>query len=71
MGNWDIGPFDNDGAADWCGNLHDAEPAERVGLIRQALREAAAETGFLDSREGERAIAAAAVISSQLPGGHR
>ncbi|MDI1462865.1 DUF4259 domain-containing protein [Catellatospora sp. KI3] len=69
MGTWDIGPFDNDCAADWCDGLEDADPAERVGLIRQALREAAEETGFLDSREGERAIAAAAVIRSQLPGG--
>ncbi|WP_018348771.1 DUF4259 domain-containing protein [Longispora albida] len=69
MGTWDIGPFDNDSAADWCGNLHDAGPAERAGLIRQALREAAEETGFLDSREGGRAIAAAAIIVSQLPGG--
>ncbi|GHJ47351.1 hypothetical protein Cs7R123_46930 [Catellatospora sp. TT07R-123] len=69
MGTWDIGPFDNDGAADWCGNLHDADPAERVGVIRQTLRQAAEENGFLDSREGERAVAAAAVIVSQLPGG--
>ncbi|MEU8006809.1 DUF4259 domain-containing protein [Catellatospora sp. NPDC049111] len=71
MGTWDIGPFDNDGAADWCGNLHDADPAERLGLIRQALRQAAEETGYLDSREGEQAIAAAAVIGSQLPGAVR
>ncbi len=69
MGTWDIGPYDNDSAADWCGSLHDAEPAERAGLLRQALREAAEETGFLDSREGSRAVAAAAVIVSQLPGG--
>jgi hypothetical protein len=69
MGTWDIGPFDNDSAADWCGNLHDAAPAERAGIIREALRHAAEETGFLDSREGERAIAAAAIIVSQLPGG--
>ncbi|HCT76669.1 MAG TPA: hypothetical protein DGG94_23340 [Micromonosporaceae bacterium] len=69
MGTWDDGPFDNDSAADWCGNLHDAGPAERTGLITKALREAAEETGFLDSREGERAIAAAAIIVSHLPGG--
>ncbi|WP_412537956.1 DUF4259 domain-containing protein [Longispora sp. K20-0274] len=69
MGTWDIGPFDNDSAADWCADLHDADPAERVGLIRLALSEAAAETDFLDSREGEHAIASAAIIVSQLPGG--
>lgn len=69
MGTWDIGPFDNDSAADWCGDLHDADPAERADRVRQALRDAAEETGFLDSREGSRAIAAAAIIVSQLPGG--
>ncbi|WP_327000529.1 DUF4259 domain-containing protein [Dactylosporangium sp. NBC_01737] len=37
--------------------------------IGQAPRDAAEETGFLDSREGGRASAAAAVIVSQLPGG--
>lgn len=69
MGTWDNGPFDNDSAADWCGKLHDCEPGGRVGLIRDALCQAAEETGFLDSREGEQAIAAAAVVVSQLPGG--
>ena len=69
MGTWDIGPFDNDSAADWCGDLHDADPADRAGRIRQALVDAAEETGFLDSREGGRAIAAAAILVSQLPGG--
>jgi hypothetical protein len=69
MGTWGIGPFDNDSAADWCGALHDADPADRIGRIREALREAAAETAFLDSREGERAIAAAAILVSQLPDG--
>jgi hypothetical protein len=69
MGTWGIGPFENDSAADWCGDLRDADPADRVGLLRQALHDAAGEAGFLDSREGSRAIAAASVIVSQLPGG--
>jgi len=29
MGTGDVGPFDNDNAADWCGDLHDAEPPHR------------------------------------------
>ncbi|GAA1601572.1 DUF4259 domain-containing protein [Catellatospora bangladeshensis] len=68
MGTWDTGPFDNDSAADWCGALDDAAPGERLAMIRQALTEAADTTGFLDDREGVRAIAAAAIVLSQRPG---
>ena len=32
MGTWDVGPFDNDTAADWCGDLHDAAPAPQPAL---------------------------------------
>lgn len=68
MGTWDTGPFDNDGAADWCGHLDDAAPTERLAMIRQALADAADTVGFLDDRQGVRAIAAAAIVLSQRPG---
>lgn len=38
MGTWDFGPFDNDSAADWCGDLDEAAPGDRVGMIRAALQ---------------------------------
>ncbi|MBL7259326.1 DUF4259 domain-containing protein [Paractinoplanes lichenicola] len=70
MGAWDVGPFDNDTAADWCGDLDEAAPEERPVLIREVLSRVA-EHGdeYLDSGEAEEAIAAAAVVASQLPGG--
>jgi hypothetical protein len=68
MGTWDTGPFDNDGAADWCGELDDAAPGERLGMIRQALAGAADTSGYLDDDGGVCAIAAAAVVLSQRPG---
>src|SRR5439155_7137373 len=70
MGTWDVGPFDNDTAADWCGDLHDAVPGERVELIRRVLT-AVSEHGddYLDSDIAVEAIAAAAVVASQLRGG--
>lgn len=68
MGTWDSGPFDNDSAADWCGALDDADPADRLGMIRQTLAAVADHTGYLDDRMGVRAVAAAAVIVSQRPG---
>jgi hypothetical protein len=72
MGTWDVGPFDNDAAADWCGDLHDAAPAQRTALVRGALT-TVLDNGddYLDSRLADEAIAAAAIVVSQLPGGAR
>lgn len=70
MGTWDIGPFDNDTAADWCGDLDDAAPEQRAALIRDALiRVAEHGDEYLDSSLAAEAIAAAAIVASQLPGG--
>jgi hypothetical protein len=72
MGAWDVGPFDNDTAADWCGDLNDAAPQERPDLIRRALTGACVpEDTYLDCDEAAEAVAAAAVVASQLPDGPR
>ena len=71
MGTWDVGPFDNDDAADWCGDLDEAPAEERPGMIRAALVAAADADadGYLDVGDAVWAIAAAAIVASQLPGG--
>jgi len=69
MGTWGEGPFDNDTAADWCGELDDADPAARGELIRTALTAVASTQGYLDCSGVEAAIAAAAIVASRLPGG--
>ncbi|WP_346535489.1 DUF4259 domain-containing protein [Micromonospora sp. DPT] len=69
MGTWDSGPFDNDTAADWCGDLDDADIAKRPGLVREALSRAAGEDGYLDADIACEAIAAAAMVAAQQPGG--
>ncbi len=69
MGAWDSGPFDNDTALDWCGDLGDADPARRPGLIRDALATAADTAGYLDMDEACEALAAAAIVASVLPNG--
>ena len=68
MGTWDVGPFDNDAAADWCGDLADATPADRPGRIRDALTAATGDE-YLDQDVAAAAIAAAAIVAAQLPGG--
>jgi hypothetical protein len=37
MGTWDVGPFDNDTAADFGGDLDEAALEEREALISGAL----------------------------------
>ena len=61
VGAWDSGPFDNDDAADFAGQLDEADPNQRIVMIREALRAGA------DSDDEEafpRAVAAAAVVAA-------
>lgn len=67
MGTWGTGPFDNDEAADFAGDLDDAPPGEREALVRGVLTRTVGATGFLD--EAERAVAATALIAAHCPGG--
>ncbi|WP_328679107.1 DUF4259 domain-containing protein [Streptomyces sp. NBC_00343] len=69
MGTWDTGPFDNDTAADWCGDLDDASPDARQGLVRDTLARAADTVDLLDARVGDEAVAGAALVAAQCPGG--
>ncbi|MDY0813749.1 DUF4259 domain-containing protein [Kitasatospora purpeofusca] len=71
MGTWDIGHFDNDTAADFCGGLDEAAASEREGLVRRALTLAADTVAedYLDCDEAVKALAAAALVASQCPDG--
>ncbi|MCL8015869.1 DUF4259 domain-containing protein [Streptomyces sp. AS02] len=68
-GTWDIGPFDNDTAADFGRDLDEAALEEREAMIRSALKRAADLADFLDTFDGERAVAAAALVAAQHPDG--
>jgi Domain of unknown function (DUF4259) len=69
MGTWDIGPFDNDTAADFAGNLDDLPEEERPAAIRAVLTAVLAEQDYLDSDYAVEAVAAAALIAAQCPDG--
>lgn len=69
MGTWDVGPFDNDTAADFCGDLDEAASDKREGVIRDALTSVIDTVGYLEAPESEEAIAAAALVAAQCPGG--
>ncbi|WP_107470329.1 DUF4259 domain-containing protein [Streptomyces sp. 3211] len=69
MGTWDTGPFDNDTAADFGGDLDEAALEEREPMIRGVLVRAASPVDFLGIYDGERAVAAAALVVAQHPDG--
>ncbi|GAB7186847.1 DUF4259 domain-containing protein [Kitasatospora sp. Ki12] len=69
MGTWDIGHFDNDTAADFADGLDGAAPGERAALLLVALRSAAGAGEYLEYDEGVEAVAAAALVAAQCPGG--
>lgn len=67
MGTWGPGPFDNDQAGDFEDLLSETEPSEREVRLRRTLSRPSADT----IRDWEEAVAAAAVIAEQCPGGER
>lgn len=67
MGTWGTGPFDNDAAADFAGDLDDASPGEREALVRGVLTRTVKAMGY--PGEAPEAVAAAALIAAQCPGG--
>ncbi|GAA4241536.1 hypothetical protein GCM10022254_70750 [Actinomadura meridiana] len=69
MGTWDASPFGNDYAADFASELDELPLVERAAAIRGALEDVIREAGYLDSFEGVRGVAAAALVAVQCPGG--
>ncbi len=69
MGTWDIGPLDNDTAADFAYTLDETVLAERENLIRSTLARTVQTQDYLDSSEAVEAVAAAALVAAQCPDG--
>ncbi|NML49397.1 DUF4259 domain-containing protein [Streptomyces sp. R302] len=70
MGTWDIGPFDNDTAADFSYRVDEAPDGKKAEVLLAAFREVTG-TGeeYLDSDFGAEALAAAALVAARCPGG--
>ncbi|PZS15415.1 MAG: hypothetical protein DLM60_17355 [Pseudonocardiales bacterium] len=69
MGTWGFLPLDNDTAADWCGELNDAAPSERPEMVDNALKYIIETKDNMGLDNTQVAIAAAAVVASQLEDG--
>ncbi|MGW4705467.1 DUF4259 domain-containing protein [Streptomyces sp. NPDC004285] len=70
MGTWDIGPFDNDTAADFSYRVDEAPEEKRSDVLLATFREVTG-TGeeYLDADFAMEAIASAALVAAQCPGG--
>ncbi|MEU0382233.1 DUF4259 domain-containing protein [Streptomyces cyaneofuscatus] len=70
MGKWGYGPFDNDGAADFAGDLDATPLSRRIQTIRAALASVAGDgSPHIDGGRAELAIAAAALTVRGVEGG--
>ncbi|WP_435970399.1 DUF4259 domain-containing protein [Streptomyces sp. Qhu_M48] len=70
MGTWDIGPFDSDTAADFSYRVDEAPAEKKAEVLRATFRDVI-ETGeeYLDADVAVEAIASAALLAAQCPGG--
>ncbi|SME88106.1 DUF4259 domain-containing protein [Streptomyces sp. Amel2xC10] len=68
MGTWDVGPFDNDTAADFCDHISDAATGEREGIVHGALIRVIDTVDYLEAPESDVAVVAA-LVAAQCPGG--
>ncbi len=71
MGTWDLGPFDNDVAADWCDDLDHAPKAERAAILRKTFFAALDEVDYLELNDGSEVVAGAAVVAAHQPNARR
>lgn len=65
MGAWDYGPFENDGAMDFFGELMDTLPTEWTRLFTEAMTEALT-PDYVENPEMQEAISAASLLASRL-----
>ncbi|MDP9395197.1 MAG: DUF4259 domain-containing protein [Actinomycetota bacterium] len=64
MGAWGTGPFENDDAMDFVGDLSDAPASETDRLLRSALAAAVDTDDYLEAPQACTAIAAAAIVAA-------
>ncbi|MER5334196.1 DUF4259 domain-containing protein [Micromonospora sp. NPDC002717] len=69
MGFWGVGPFDNDDAADFADDLDAATVDVRIEMVGSVLDRVVTAHDDIDMWHAPRAVAAAALVAAQCPGG--
>lgn len=67
MGTWGTGPFDSDVAADFVDGLEGKTPQQIIDSMTSAFRRVLTSGTRVDGGDGAAAVAAAALIVSQIP----
>ncbi|GLY05008.1 DUF4259 domain-containing protein [Actinoplanes sp. NBRC 101535] len=62
MATWNVGPFDNDEAVEWCDRFHLTPPDQRSVFVETTLADAVAISAGLTSATCSEAVAAATVV---------
>ncbi|SNT45797.1 protein of unknown function [Asanoa hainanensis] len=68
MATWNVGPFDNDEAVEWCDNLRRLAPNERSEFVERTLADAVRRPTELSDRGASEVVAAAATVLQLLTG---
>ncbi|MEU8009100.1 DUF4259 domain-containing protein [Micromonospora parva] len=68
MATWQLGPFDNDDAVEWCGVLDASTLDQHADIARQTLETAVTAGRALTAGDAARAVAAAATVLQSLTG---
>ena len=63
MGTWDVGIWDNDDAADWVGDLSDADDLD---LLRNSLQPVEVKNYYLEAPDGVRILCVADTLRAAL-----
>jgi hypothetical protein len=69
LDTWGIGPFANDTAADFAYSVDEMAEQERESLARTTLVRVVETRDYLESPEDAEAVATAALVAAQCPGG--
>ena len=62
MATWNVGPFDNDDAVEWCDHLRGLGPNGRAEFVEQTLADAVHHPADLSDRSASEVVAAAATV---------
>jgi hypothetical protein len=65
MSRWGCGPFDNDTAADFAGELDDAPKSKRIDMLYSALAAVSNCDSHIDASRAEVALAAGSALASK------
>ncbi|MET8251427.1 DUF4259 domain-containing protein [Micromonospora sp. NPDC005197] len=68
MATWQLGPFDNDDAVEWCVALENTAPDQRSNFVRRTLDAAVSAGRALTPEDAAQTIAAAATLLQSVAG---